>query len=134
MEKINIRTDLSIADQVLGVKQNSDGLWYTSEIKICGKPTEQAVEEIGQAMLDMNKKCDIANTGREPLKTKAKKVVRKTVESTDDKPGVRKGDLKLKKPKKKLPEKKDLENKKLEISGGKPFKSDSGEKGKNLSG
>lgn len=129
MEKINIRTDLSIGDQKIGAKMNTNGLWSISEVTICGLPIEQGVEAIGKAMLDLNVKVDLANRGREPIK---KKVGKKTVESTSEKPGVKRGDLKLKKPKEKNPE-----NKKLEISGGTDLKTtpgESGEKGKNLSG
>lgn len=89
MRKVNIRSDLSIGDQKIGAKMNTNGLWTISEITVCGLPTVDGIKEIGDAMLELNKKVDEANKGREPTK-------KKTVE----KPGVTKT-LKLKKPEEK---------------------------------
>ena len=108
LEEISIRYDLGIADQIIGTKMNSDGLQITSELKVCGRPSPQAVREITWLMVEMNKACDLANKDREPMK---KKVVKKPVE--------KKPEPELKK--KTLKKKKDPENEKLEISGGKDF-------------
>lgn len=86
MKKLNIRSDLSIGDQKVGAKMNTNGLWTVSELTICGLPTDQAIEELGEAMLELNKKIDLANTGREPPKKVVKKKVEKTVETPVDKP------------------------------------------------
>jgi len=115
MEKINIRSDLSIGDQRVSGKMGTSGLWIISEITICGKPTDVSLKELKAAMLEGNKIIDEANKGREL----AKKVVKKTVDSAikdKKKPAV------AKEPKEK--------DKVVDISGGKEFKPDSGEKGK----
>ena len=87
MEKVNIRSDLSIGDQKVGGKMNTNGLWTISEISICGKPTEVALAELREAMLEGNKIVDEANKGREPIKKKTtKKTTPKPDEKSEEKP------------------------------------------------
>jgi len=94
MNKINIRNDLSIADQIVSYGQTTDGLWYCKEIKVCGKPIHDANEECKIEMIRANKIIDEANKGRESLKAKAKKPMEQKPET---KPAKTKS-LKLKKP------------------------------------
>lgn len=115
MSKVNIRSDLSIGDQKIGAKMNTNGLWTISEVTVCGLPTADGIKEIGQAMMDLNKKIDLANEGREPPK---KKVVKKPLKEPSEK--VKKVVLKL--PKK-------SEEKKA-ISGGVEVKPEGEKKGK----
>ncbi len=137
MKKLSIRSDLSIGDQKIGAKMNTNGLWTISELTICGLPTDQGIEEIGEAMLELNKQIDAANKGREPTK---KKPVNKTVEKPDEKPEDKTPKKLRKKNKEKTeeaptdPPASENKNKELQISGGTDLKPDSGEKGKKVDG
>ena len=73
MDKITIRTDLNIGAQKVGAKMNTNGLWVISEIVICGKPTDVALRELREAMLEGNKIVDVANRGREIVVKKKEK-------------------------------------------------------------
>jgi len=106
MQKVNIRSDLSIGDQKVGAKMNTNGLWTISEISICGLPTDQALKELGDAMQEGNKIVDEANKGREPLKKE--KVIKEKEDKKED--PVKPSKAKLLKPKK--------SEEKKEITGG----------------